>query len=281
MIFKVIKRKKDLFLIQKTNKRFDFVRYLSEKSSESNESVVSSFTSSPSDETVKRVAKRPVNYLPDHLGQCRKWQHQKPWWKYRYFVNINPLDQIEEQKSEWSETPEYPLLNDNSVVGIAKQIRMEWYNAIKRLPTAQQKEYEICKHYSHLSYLLEPISSQYHSLPLQQFITRTHLISGRMPYAYDQMNVDSILDEGLKQQIIDSICLHLFQTKQRKPSFEMKNSALPLMGFPDQEMRVNQAKQEDTIEDIVSIIRNALHSKYQHLFKLQVKVVSIEIKTNC
>ena len=233
----------------------------------SDEPTISSFTSSSVDEAPQRVAKRPVNYLPDHLGQTRKWQRQKPWWKYKYFININPL---EDQRPEWTETAEYPPLTDNSYEGLNKQIRMEWYEAIKRLPTAQQKEYEICKHFSHLSYILEPIQNQYNALPFQQFVTRTHLISGHMPHSYEQMNVDSVFDTDLKNRILQSIGLHLFGTKQRKPSFEFRDSHISQLGFPDPEIRVNTGKQEDAIEDVISIIRRALHTKFEHLSQIQV-----------
>ena len=265
MIIKIIKRSDKLLFLRNANKNLNLLRHLSDN--DRDEPSVSSFTSSPTDEVVERVAKRPVNVIPDHLPQLRNYQRQKPWWRYRYFVNINSL---EPQNQEWSETPEYPPLTDNSKEGIAKQIRMEWYNAIKRLPTAQQKEYEICKHYSHLSYILEPIQKQYNVLPLQQYITRTHLISGRMPYSYDQMNVDSLLDEDLKKQILNSIAFHLFQTKQRKPSKEFKSSGLPLMGFTDEDIRIKTSQEEDTIEGVISIVRKALQTKYDHLFGLQV-----------
>lgn len=234
---------------------------------EDSSSSISSFTSAPKDEAPERVAKRPVNYLPEHLGQMRKWQRQKPWWRFRHFININPVD---DQRPEWTERPQYPPLRDSSYEGTTKQVRTQWYDAIKRLPTAQQKEYEICKHYSHLSYILEPIQNQYNALPFQQFVTRTHLISGHMPYSYDQMNVDSVLTSELKQQILDSVGLHLFETKQRSPSFEFRSSYQSQLGYPDPEVRVNTGKQEDAIEDVIRIITRALHSHYPHLTRTQV-----------
>jgi len=177
---------------------------------------------------------------------------------------------LPDQTNEWTQTPEYPPIVDNSTEGIKKQIRLEWYDAIKRLPTAQQKQYEIAKHYSHLNFMLEPVVQQYNALPLQQYITRTHLFSGQLPTAYDSIDVDSLLDDNLKQSILDTIALHLFETKQRKPSFEFRSSFLSAMGFPTEEMRVNSAKEEDTIEDVVEVIRKVLSRKYEHLQKLQV-----------
>jgi hypothetical protein len=260
----------NLSLFRKTTKCLIELRNLS-----SNERT-SSFTESRTDEVEERVVPKPVSYLPDHLRQTRKWIRQKPWWKFRYFININA---IEDQPNEWTQSPEYPPIVDVSTEGTNKRLRLEWYDAIKRLPTAQQKQYEISKHYSHLNFMLEPVLKQYNALPLQQFITRTHLISGQLPQSYDNINVDSILDNDLKQSICQTIALHLFETKQRKPSLEFKNSFISQIGFQTPDMRINTAIEEDTVEDVIEIIRRKLSENYEHLRNIQVFIYLLFVES--
>ncbi|XP_054160472.1 28S ribosomal protein S30, mitochondrial-like [Oppia nitens] len=272
MITKLVQTECRLLSANAVNKCYNQMRHLSDTttSRSTNESITSSFTSTQTEGVQERAAKRPVSYLPDHLPQNQKWILQKPWWRYRWIININTEDK---KHTDWSETPEYPTLNDPTREGFKKDFRLEWYESIKRLPTAQQKEFEICKHYRHLSYFVEPVVCQYNSLPLQQYITRTYLISGHLPFDYNQMNVDHIVDDQLKRQILDSIALHLFQTKQRSPSIEFKTSFVPNICYYDldqlSEDRVKIGAQEDTIHDCIAIVRKALQSKYIHLSNLQ------------
>jgi hypothetical protein len=136
--------------------------------------------------------------------------------------------------------------------------------------------------------MLEPVLKQYNALPFQQYVTRTHLISGQLPQTYDNINVDSILDNDLKQSICQTITLHLFETKQRKPSFEFKDSFISQIGFQTPDMRINTAIEEDTVEDVVEIIRRKLSKNYEHLRNIQVFIIirsiidlRIKLKTNC
>ncbi|OTF75151.1 ribosomal protein S30-like protein, partial [Euroglyphus maynei] len=151
----------------------------------------------------ERVVPKPISYRPDHLPQLRKRQKQKPWWKFRYFVDINSLPS---EQAEYTEKPEYPPIYEPTSDGKRKQIRLDWYQAIRRLPTAEQKIYEITKHYGHLSLMIDPVMSTYNGLPTQQSITRTHLIN-ELPESYrsndNLTNVDNI--EHLRQQILSII----------------------------------------------------------------------------
>lgn len=199
----------------------------------------------------ERIVPKPVSYLPDHLPQTRRRQRQKPWWKFRYFVDIHTLPV---ENEEYSKEPEYPEIYDRSSEGVKLKVRKEWYAAIRRLPTAQQKIFEITKHYAHLTYLMEPVQKQYNQLPLQQYITRTHLIKG-LP---DQFNSNGTVDENLKSLVLKSVENRLFQTKSKKPSFEFKRSEVPLMGMPDGENFAQTSKEEDILVDIIQLIRGSL-----------------------
>lgn len=48
----------------------------------------------------ERVVPKPISIMPDHLPQVRRRIKQKPWWKFRYFVDINtpPLENEEYTK---------------------------------------------------------------------------------------------------------------------------------------------------------------------------------------
>lgn len=198
----------------------------------------------------ERVVPKPVSVMPDHLPQLRKRQHQKPWWKFRYFVDIHtpPLD-----TEEYTQEPQYPPIFDSSKEGIKKQIRLEWYNAIRRLPSGEQKIYEITKHYGHLSYILEPVSKLYNSLAIQQGITRTHLMHS-LPESYNVKNTE--LDENLKLALLSSISNRLFSTKSRKATLEFKKSALSRFGFTSEENFSKSAAEEDILADVAQVVRN-------------------------
>src|SRR5699024_5146514 len=177
----------------------------------------------------ERVVPRPISVMPDHLPQVRRRQVQKPWWKFRYFVDIHtlPLD-----NEEYTKQPQYPPIFDSSKKGIKKQIRLEWYNAIRRLTSADQKIYEITKHYCHFSYLLEPVSKLYNSLSIQQALTRTHLIHS-LPQSYQAQNLE--LNANLKQALLRTISNRLYTTKSRKASVDYKKSSISQLGRTSEE----------------------------------------------
>lgn len=199
----------------------------------------------------ERVVPRPVSWMPDHLPQVRRRQVQKPWWKFRYFVDIHtpPID-----LSEHTEHPQYPAIYDPSTAGKKKQIRMEWYEAIKRLPSAEQKLYEMTKHYGHLSYLIEPVMKQYNITAIQQHITQTRLINS-LPEQYEVG--DDQVDDRLKQSILAIIAGHLFGTSGRVASIHFKNSILSQLGSPSGDNFVRSTREEDIISDVVGLVRNA------------------------
>ena len=214
----------------------------------------------------ERVVPKPVSIMPDHLGQTRKRQHQKPWWKFRYFVDINTLP-IENE--EYTAEPQYPPIFDSSKKGIKKQIRLEWYNAIRRLPTGEQKIYEITKHYGHLSYILEPVSPMYNTLAIEKAITRTHLIPS-LPESYRVGETQ--LDDGLKQALLTSISNRLFSTKSREPFMQFKKSPLSRFGFIRGDNFSQAAAEEDIIADVVQIVRS-FHSGETDLANVHVSAV--------
>lgn len=134
-----------------------------------------------------------------------------------------------------------------------KQIRLEWYNAIRRLPSAEQKIYEIGKHYKHLSYILEPVTKQYNSLSIQQSITQTQLIHS-LPDSYKVETVE--MDQNLKQALLTMIGNRLFHTKSRKSTLDFKKSEISQFGFANKENFVQTSTEEDILIDAIQLIRN-------------------------
>lgn len=207
----------------------------------------------------ERVVPKPVSVMPDHLPQVRRRQHQKPWWKFRHFVDIHtkPTDPA---ASEYTETPQYPPIYDTSPEGIRKQVRKEWYAAIRRLPSAEQKIYEITKHYGHLSYMIEPVGRLFNGLAIQQAITRTVLLH-ELPPSYSTTDLE--LDGRLKDALLTAIANRLFQSRSRPAFVHFKRSALSRFGFADGENYVQSAKEEDILADVASIVRGFSSSSAQ------------------
>lgn len=206
----------------------------------------------------ERVVPKPISTLPDHLPQTRKRILQRPWWKYRYFVDVNTLPV---EKQEYSERPEYPEIFPTGRAGINERIRRDWYSAIRRLPTAEQKLYEITKHYGHLTYMLEPVMTQYNILPIQQHITKTHLIHS-LPESYTQTLDDQTVDEELKQVLLSTIANRLYAAKCYKPpvDFTRKRSSI---GLPDRHCHEKSRAEDDILIDVVQSIRSYLQHKQQ------------------
>lgn len=200
----------------------------------------------------ERVVPKPVSVLPDHLPQLRKRQHQKPWWKFRHFVDIHT---IQPDTTEYTESPQYPPIYDTSVEGVKQKIREEWYAAIRRLPSAEQKIYEITKHYGHLSYMIEPVSRLYNNLAIQQAITRTHLLKGQLPAYYTEpQEKEEQVDGRLKEALLTAISNRL-SSKSRLASIHFKKSALSNLGFADEANFVQSVKEEDILADCAAIVK--------------------------
>lgn len=109
-----------------------------------------------------------------------------------------------ENKSEFSETPEYPPCFDPSPLNLKRMVRQQWYDHIKNLPTVEQKLVEFGKNRQiYKVFLLSGISKTYNPLPFTLFTTRTHLIRG-MPNCYNNINVDKLVDY-ITPQVLQAI----------------------------------------------------------------------------
>lgn len=242
----------------------------SNKTADSIEEDEDWFNTSTQGDIDERVVPRPVSWMPDHLPQTRRRQVQKPWWKFRYFVDIH-TPQID--LSEYHEHPQYPPIYDSSSKGKKKQIRMEWYKAIEQLPTAQQKLYEITKHYGHLSYMIEPVLKQYNMTNIQQHITQTRLINS-LPKQYELNEDDQVDDEKLKQSILTTIASHLFGTVGRNANIHFKESYISQIGFSSSTNFIRSNREEDILNDVVNLVRNSKKADY-NAYKFHVRFLNI------
>lgn len=257
-----------LFTGKKVIKTFDFNKISLIRWCTTTSESQSKFIAKPPDEIEERVTKKPVSVQPDHLPypHLRTRSRIRLWWKVKETVEIKPLE--DNALSEWSETPEYPEIVDDSKFGRMKRFRMEWYDGLKRLPCAQEKVFEMSKHFRFFSMMLSPTHKQYHQIDFQKYITRTHLVSGGLP---DQYNIDvDALSDKVKDLILDRISMILFGAKQRLPKFLKRPVKI---GNLDE--AYEKIKQENIANEIASVLRKFLINEYDHLENSHVNYLQI------
>uniref|UniRef100_A0A6G1SAJ4 28S ribosomal protein S30, mitochondrial n=1 Tax=Aceria tosichella TaxID=561515 RepID=A0A6G1SAJ4_9ACAR len=180
----------------------------------------------------RKVAKDVYRgYMPIDLPQNRPPNRIKPWWKVlgKPRLTMYPKPEIE----EYSQEPEYPPLNEASKEGLRAQVRLDWYETLKTLPTVEQKLYEIDRHASHRMAHINNWLPTCNSLPFAQYLTRTHLIES-LPNSYGLQvgkgEIDgpsvvdgtskaqelSHIDERIKQTLLEQIVLEKYETKQNE-----------------------------------------------------------------
>lgn len=141
-----------------------------------------------------KVAKEVYRgYMPIDLPQHKPHKNTyKPWLriKGKPVYNLYPKPEIE----PYSEEPEYPPINDATEWGVRRQIRLDWYDTIKSLPTIEEKFYEINKHCSHRLAHIKNWLPNALSLPMMQYLTRTHVVNS-LPPSYTKSSVSQI-DDG-------------------------------------------------------------------------------------
>lgn len=164
-------------------------------------------------------------YMPIDLPQHRPPNRIKPWWKVlgKPRHTMYPKPEIE----EYSQEPEYPPLNDASKEGLRAQVRHDWYETLKTLPTVDQKLYEIDRHASHRMAHINNWLPACNSLPFVQYLTQTHLVTS-LPSSYGlQSNSHETgheasdvehnqLDERIKQILLEQIVLEKYESKRNE-----------------------------------------------------------------
>lgn len=169
-------------------------------------------------------------YMPIGLPQHRPKQRVKPWWKVEGRPRVTIYPKLpREEKDLYTEEPEYPPLNDGSLPGLRRQIRLDWYDSLKRMPTAEMKMHEITKHRDQNIAHFNNWLPNYNSLPLVKYMTRTHLIES-LPQSYQvvyadetssnsQDDAENELYSTIENIVLDQIALDLFESHKSGPKF--------------------------------------------------------------
>lgn len=161
---------------------------------------------------------RRLSYMPEGLPQNRGKKIK--WWiqdKTPVTVNINPP----EQPPEYVDKPNYPPIYEFST-GFMRQIseerenRINYYKSLEKMPTFDEKQFEITNLKSIPVILIDTISQLYDYLPLYKYITKTHVINDQLPSAY---NESSMSDQNL-DELVDKIKPHILNAIQNSIEFE-------------------------------------------------------------
>lgn len=171
-------------------------------------------------------------YMPVDLPQHRPRNRIKPWWKVegRPRVSLYPRKEIE----GFSEVAEYPSLNDGSKKGLLSQVRYDWYDTLKKIPTVDGKMHEINKHSNHFLAQTRNWIGTYNPTPLVQYMTNTRLIND-LPESYqinqetdqNKCNGSQLIDE-VERIVLDQVALDKYQSKKREPMFLSKTVTIQL-----------------------------------------------------
>lgn len=128
------------------------------------------------------------------------------------------------EEPEFTDEPNYPALNDGSRKGIKTQVRLDWYESLKSIPTVDGKLYEISRHAMHYMPHINNWLKTYNSLPLAQYATQTNFIQ-TLPNRYSlsqEATEDPHKDatfERVKQSLLDQIAVDKFEGIQKSPHF--------------------------------------------------------------
>ncbi|RWS06631.1 28S ribosomal protein S30: mitochondrial-like isoform X1, partial [Dinothrombium tinctorium] len=170
---------------------------------------------------------------------------------------------IEDNRPEWTETPQYPPLFDYSKPDSnLMRKRLQWYEEIKALPTTEMKLFEITDKYRHRSVIFKNWAPNYDYLNLYQHTTRTHLIRNKLPSNYVDIDCKQYI-ESVKEAILDAIRCHKYEVNR-----ENFTNFRPILVHSD--LRLDVATDENLIQDINSVCQKVLAPHFPHLFKAQV-----------
>lgn len=172
--------------------------------------------------TAKHVKDVYRGYMPIGLPQHRPPNRIKPWWKVvgKPRVTLHPKPVIE----GFSDEPEYPPLNDGSMKGLKKQVRLDWYESLKKKPTIEEKFHEMGNHQGHFLLHFNNWLPQYNSLPMINYLTQTNFINS-LPDSYQSKGEEENSDllKVVKRIVLDQVALEKYESlKTQKVGFVSK-----------------------------------------------------------
>lgn len=115
------------------------------------------------------------------------------------------------EENEYTETPNYPLIQDMSLQARKLRDREALYEKIKNINTVEEKQIglNMPRYYGWPCILLRDDKIPYNALPLVQFYTRTHFKSiEKLPDSYnDTSQLADIIVKEIKSQVEDCIII--------------------------------------------------------------------------
>ncbi|RZC39772.1 28S ribosomal protein S30, mitochondrial [Asbolus verrucosus] len=130
--------------------------------------------------------------FPFRLGECRYYSA------------------ILSKEDEYTATPQYPPILDLSPEKVRERAKEEEYEKIKAVKTVEEKQIKLNmpKYYGFKCYMLQENYIPYNSLPLIQYVTKTHLIeNAKLPDFYNTIAVSD--SDALKADIEETILFEL------------------------------------------------------------------------
>lgn len=112
-------------------------------------------------------------------------------------------------ESEYTSSPQYPPILDLSFEKKLERKKESVYDEIKRIKTVEEKQIKLNmpRYYGFKTHLFTEDHIPYHSLPLSQHITRSHLIiNNDLPEYYNNIQVDEHVKQ-LKTDIEELILM--------------------------------------------------------------------------
>nr|CAD7428229.1 unnamed protein product [Timema monikensis] len=178
----------------------------------------------------------------------------------RYYSSVN--------EDEYSETPEYPPIIDDSLDARKKRLKLSWHDKIKSLKTVEEKLFEINipKYYGWKCFLLKEGVIPYNSLDFTQYATRTYLMKNEDLPAYYSKEIEEeacCLADSIQSQVEDAI---LFETCDVRRSYDLDNDDSNFVSPGEKETILTNSM----VNQINNVILANLAGKYDHLLQAQV-----------
>ncbi|RVE43600.1 hypothetical protein evm_011750 [Chilo suppressalis] len=189
---------------------------------------------------------------------------------YRWKIHRFYLKRLSRQYSqvalqnEYSETPEYPPIMDNSLQARKSRKRESLFEKIKKLDTVEEKQIALNmpRYYGWQCVMLHEDTIPYNAMPMIKCYTRSHFIPvENLPNAYaDTAVAAGEISKEVKTYIEDAIVM---ETDGLERDFILSN-----------EKPINVVKEDTIARSIVKqvnrIISNHLGEKVPHLLSAQV-----------
>lgn len=127
--------------------------------------------------------------------------------KFPKFRNYSSI-----QNDEYTSTPQYPPILDLSFEKRQERKREAIHEEIKAVKTVEEKQIKLNmpRYYGFKTHLYTEERFPYNTLPLIQYITRTHLIkNNNLPEYYHSMQTDEEVVKDLKTKVEELILMEI------------------------------------------------------------------------